>query len=453
MPSPAPSLETPTPGELEAPTPEGLAAAPEDTERSRSTRLPQGLSVLIGLACLLIIAQNTRDLQSILAAAFMALNLVIVVWPIQRLLARVIPGVLASLMAGLTAAAILVGLIYALGWAITRLVQELPHYSGQFQNMINQIADFADRHGVDTNTIINQAIHQLQNINVSTIVSALSSIASNISSAIVLIALIIMILIFMIMDSTGFSDRMARLAERHNPTLAWALTSFSRGARRYWVMATVFGLVVAGFDLVLLAALSVPLALVWAVFSFVTNYIPTIGFVLGLIPPVVMALLANGPITALWVAIGYSALNVVIQGFIQPRMTGQSVGITATLSVLSLLIWSYVLGALGALLAIPATLLVKTLFIDIDPKARWVNTLIASDPDTSEQDPIKLSDLLDRAKSLRPFASRAAQSSAPLVQAAQAVELAAGAQAGLAASATSSASPAEADPSDQASSN
>ncbi|MDR1077914.1 MAG: AI-2E family transporter, partial [Propionibacteriaceae bacterium] len=284
----------------------------------------------------------------------------------------------------------------------------------------------------------------------STIVSALSSIASNISSAIALIGLIIMILIFMIMDSTGFPVRMARLAERHNPTLAWALTSFSRGARRYWVIATVFGLAVAGFDLVLLAALGVPLALVWAVFSFVTNYIPTIGFVLGLIPPVVMALLANGPITALWVAIGYSVLNVVIQGFIQPRVTGQSVGITATMSVLSLLIWAYVLGALGALLAIPATLLVKTLFIDIDPTTRWVNTLIASDPDTSEQDPIKLSGLLDRAKQLRPFVGRAAaQSHQPLArldQTAPAAELAAGAQAGLVASATSSTSPAEADP-------
>ncbi|MDR1213001.1 MAG: AI-2E family transporter [Propionibacteriaceae bacterium] len=351
---------------------------PEVTERSRPTRLPQGLSVLIGLACLLIIAQNTRDLQSILAAAFMALNLVIVVWPIQRRLARVIPGVLASLVAGLTAAAILVGFIYALGWAITRLIRELPHYSGQFQNMIDRIVGFADRHGVDTATLIDQ----IQNINLSTIVSALSSIASNISSAIALIALIIMILIFMIMDSTGFPDRMARLAERHNPALAQALITFARGARRYWVMSTVFGLAVAGVDLVLLTVLGVPLALVWFLFSFVTNYIPTVGLLIGLIPQVIMALLANGPATALWVAIGYSLTHLTLQGFVNPRVTGHTVGITATVTFLSLLIWAYVLGPLGALLAVPATLLVKALFIDMDPQTRWVNALIASDPDS-----------------------------------------------------------------------
>jgi predicted PurR-regulated permease PerM len=143
------------------------------------------------------------------------------------------------------------------------------------------------------------------------------------------------------------------------------------------------------------------LATVWAVFSFATNYIPNIGFVIGLVPPVVMALLANGPMTALWVVIGYIIFNTVIQTVIQPRVTGQAVGITATVAVLSLLLWSYVLGGLGAILAIPATLLLKTLFIDIDPKARWVNTLIAADPGTSEQDPMKLSELLDRDKRLR----------------------------------------------------
>ncbi|RAF16700.1 AI-2E family transporter, partial [Burkholderia multivorans] len=34
-------------------------------------------------------------------------------------------------------------------------------------------------------------------------------------------------------------------------------------------------------------------------------------------------------------------------------------------------------------LALPATLLLKALLVDADPKARWVNILIASDPRTA----------------------------------------------------------------------
>ena len=94
-----------------------------------------------------------------------------------------------------------------------------------------------------------------------------------------------------------------------------------------------------------------------------------------------MALLANDPLTALYVVIFYSVINFVIQAVIQPKFNGDAVGVTATVALLSLLLWSSVLGALGALLALPMTLLVKALFIDPDPRLRWLNTLISNDPE------------------------------------------------------------------------
>ncbi|MDR0417067.1 MAG: AI-2E family transporter [Propionibacteriaceae bacterium] len=363
--------------------------------------LPTALGVLIGLAMLIIIIQGLNQVESIkaiLASLFMAVNLVIVVWPIQSRLARRLPRILASIMAGFTAIAVFAVLIWSIGWAITRLVAELPNYSVAFQKWLNTIVDFLARQGLNTNTIYTEALAQLRSLNLTTIANTLSSVAAQVSSVVNLVVLVIMILVFVIMDSASFGDRMSRLSEKHNPALAAALTSFARGTRRYWVVATVFGLIVAAFDWVLLLALSVPLASVWAVFAFVTNYIPNVGFVIGLIPPVIMAFLAGGWQTALWVVVGYCLLNVIIQGFIQPRVTGGAVGITATVAVLSLLLWATILGPLGALLAIPATLLVKTLFIDMDPTLRWMNTIIASDMVTSEQDPSWLSQLLDRAK-------------------------------------------------------
>jgi hypothetical protein len=237
-----------------------------------------------------------------------------------------------------------------------------------------------------------------------------------------LLALVVMILIFMVMDSMSIGERMTRLRERHNARLAWALDAFTKGVRRYWVVAAVFGLIVAACNWTLLKVLAVPLAGVWFVFSFVTNFVPNIGFVLGLLPPAIMAFLDSGPMTALWVIIGYSVLNVVIQVIIQPRVSGGAVGITATVAVLSLLLWAVILGPIGAILAIPATLLLKTIFIDADPSARWVNALIAANPRTSEEDPIRLSELLERAKRLRRMTTsrratraRSAANSAPTV--------------------------------------
>ncbi|HSN12073.1 MAG TPA: AI-2E family transporter [Propionibacteriaceae bacterium] len=131
-----------------------------------------------------------------------------------------------------------------------------------------------------------------------------------------------------------------------------------------------------------------PLAVVWAVLAFVTNYIPNIGFILGLVPAAVMGLLAKGPWGAVFVIVLYAVLNFVIQGVIQPKVAGEAVGVTSTVSFLSLLVWAVVLGPLGALLALPATLFVKALVVDADPRARWLNALIASNPKTSAEEPV-----------------------------------------------------------------
>jgi hypothetical protein len=206
----------------------------------------------------------------------------------------------------------------------------------------------------------------------------------------------------MIVDSIDFQTRMERLGERHNPVLVLALQSFAQGVRSYWVTSTVFGLGVALLTYAGLAVYGIPLAIVWAVLSFVTNYIPNVGFIIGLVPAAVMGLLAKGPFGALYVIALYAILNFVIQSVIQPKVTGDAVGVTSTVSFLSLLVWAVVLGPLGALLALPATLFVKALVVDADPKARWINALIASNPRTSSEEPIIDTDEVDHVDPLVP---------------------------------------------------
>ena len=60
-------------------------------------------------------------------------------------------------------------------------------------------------------------------------------------------------------------------------------------------MATVFGGIVAVIDGAALLILGIPAAGLWALLAFVTNYIPNVGFIIGLIPPAILALLVGGP--------------------------------------------------------------------------------------------------------------------------------------------------------------
>jgi len=87
---------------------------------------------------------------------------------------------------------------------------------------------------------------------------------------------------------------MARVRPGREPVLN-ALEVFAKGTRKYFGVATVFGGIVAVLDGAALLILGIPAAGLWALVAFVTNYVPNIGFIIGLIPPAILGLLVGGP--------------------------------------------------------------------------------------------------------------------------------------------------------------
>ena len=57
------------------------------------------------------------------------------------------------------------------------------------------------------------------------------------------------------------------------------------------------------------------------------------------------------------------------------------------MTFMSLVVWTFLLGPLGALLAVPMTLLVRAFFIDPDPRAAWAAPLIDAQVEDPEPEP------------------------------------------------------------------
>jgi hypothetical protein len=130
----------------------------------------------------------------------------------------------------------------------------------------------------------------------------------------------------------------------------------------------VLGLIAAVLDYALLEAMGVDYALLWGVLSFLLSFVPNIGFTLSLVPPTLLALVEKGWPSALIVLIAYQVINNVIDNVIGPRFVGREMKISALLSFLSVIFWAWVLGATGAILAVPLTVLIRDLaFGPADP--------------------------------------------------------------------------------------
>jgi hypothetical protein len=78
-------------------------------------------------------------------------------------------------------------------------------------------------------------------------------------------------------------------------------------------------------------------------------------------------------------------INLTMQTFIQPKFVSDAVRLSLTLTFFSVVFWAIVLGPIGAVLAIPATLLVRALLLDADPDAFWARSLTGdpADPPTA----------------------------------------------------------------------
>jgi len=342
---------------------------------------PPFFGILI-LAGLIIIGVGLRSTANIVAPVFLVVTLVITVAPLRGFLVRRRwPSALASATALLAIYALLTIILGSVVFAIVRLVDTLPQYASAFNRIFDSLLGVANRLGYGQQQIQDLA----SSFQLSSLAGPAQSLLSAISGGASLLILIITVVIFLAFDAASIGERLAVIRETR-PHIADGLQNFASRVRKYWIVTTVFGLIVAVMNVISLLIIGVPLAFTWGVLAFVTNYIPNIGFIIGVIPPALIALLDGGVGSALAVIIVYSVVNVVVQTIIQPRFTGDAVGINGTVAFVSLIFWAYLLGALGALLAIPATLFVKSLLVDNSVPANWVNALISSAPEKETPD-------------------------------------------------------------------
>ncbi len=337
--------------------------------------LPRGFNVLLTAAAAMIVVAGLRAFSSSVGPIFLALVIVVVVSPLQRgLVKRGAPAWLAMLVLLVSSFGVLVAIIGALVWSTTQLVGLLAsdEYAAQLQTAQDDLAAQLDRLGVGGDDLE----QVLEGLDIGAVAGQVTTALSGLLGVTSALGLLMITMLFMVLDADKFGTNLSLVA-RTRPDVTNGLQQFAQRTRSYFVVSTVFGLIVAALDVAALLMLGIPLAVVWGVLSLITNYIPNIGFVIGLVPPALLAFFEGGWQLSLWVVAIYVAINVVIQSVIQPKFVGDAVGLSTTLTFLSLIFWGWVIGPLGALLAVPMTLLAKALLVDIDPSTRWAAPLIS----------------------------------------------------------------------------
>ncbi|MBO3086047.1 AI-2E family transporter [Cellulomonas fengjieae] len=341
---------------------------------------PQGLApptrTLLFLASAVIVVAGLHAAREVLAPLFLATVLVIIVHPLRHPLERRgWPRPAATTVVIAVVYLILLVLVAMLVFAGMQFAGLVQTYVSELQDAIGGLSRWLASLGLDRSAV-RTATDALQP-------SQLLGVATSVSGTVVGVAstlfVVVAYVIFVSVDAARYDEADDRFSSTHGDVLARA-TAVNIGVRRYFVVSASFGAVVAVIDGLALWALGVPAPAVWAILAFVTNFIPNIGFVIGVVPPALLALVVGGWPLALAVIAVYSAVNVVLQVLVQPKFVADAVNITLTLSFVSVIFWTFVIGPLGAILAVPLTLLARAVLLPGGPDSAWYLWLSGEDP-------------------------------------------------------------------------
>jgi AI-2 transport protein TqsA len=331
-----------------------------------SERYPRATIILLGLAAGTVATFGISGLRGILAPTLLTLVLTICAAPVRtRLTARGAPRGIATTAVALVVFGVLAAFVYAILIALIQFTAMLPTYSEQFARIGSSIARWLEGLGIGQAQI--QAA--LAGADPRNVVATVAGAVGGLADLTAALVIILTMMILMAADSSYTRVVLGQLGAVH-PNLVGALTQYTSNVRRYMIVTTLLGVAQGTLNTVALAILGVPAALLWGMLAFLCSYIPNIGYFVALVPPLLFGLLVGGWPTGIAVLVVYGVINAVVQSIIQPRVVGQAVSLSQTLTLFSVLFWAVVIGPIGAILAVPLTLLVKAVLVDADPRTR-----------------------------------------------------------------------------------
>lgn len=333
--------------------------------------LSPSLRVLLGLAAAVVVLAGIFFARDIFGPLALAIVLVVICEPVRRPLERRgwprWTGTTAVIVVGYLVLVLMGVLLWVAG---TQFAQLVAQYADELRGSVGDLIAWLQSVGLDEEAS-DAAVSVLDPQTLLELASSLGGAAIGVATALFFVFAYI---IFMAADAARYRDAERVFGAGHRPVLA-RIGRLNRGIRRYYVVNASFGAIVATIDGLALWALGVPAPVVWAILAFVTNFVPNIGFVLGLIPPAVLGFVVGGWPMLLAVIAIYSVVNVVLQVLVQPKFVSDAVDLSLTLSFFAVIFWTFIIGPLGAILSIPLTLSVRALVLEGDPGALWMRWL------------------------------------------------------------------------------
>jgi AI-2 transport protein TqsA len=334
-------------------------------------RFEGSVKTILAIAATVVVIAGLRESGGFFLPVLSALFITVISTPLMAGLAKLrVPRGAQIVLTVLLDVAVLAGIIALVAESLSGFEDALPRYEAAVDGRLHEIVAFSQEHGIP---IEQDDVEGLGNPDammnlVGTLFRELTTLVSN-------ALLVVLLVVFMLFEITPATEKLRVLLGAHA-----SLEEFADAAaqlQRYLVVKTYLSALIGTLTGASLAIVGVDFPLLWGLLAFLLNYIPSIGAFIALVPPVVIAFLMLGPGAAIAALVACLVINFVVGNMIEPRMMGVALGLSTLVVFCSMLFWGWVWGPIGALFAVPVTMLLRSA-LAVSADTRWLAVLLSS---------------------------------------------------------------------------
>jgi predicted PurR-regulated permease PerM len=310
--------------------------------------------------------------ELVLAVIMVSVLLAFILAPVMDFLARFrLHRSVAAFVAVLLFTTVVVGIVYYSSNQAFSFVQDLSKHGGKIQQEVTHLRQRAELLGG-----LNPPGTGGESQSTGTLAALLFRGVGSLTQALIAASFVPFLVYFMLTWQHHVRTATVMLFPMENRHTAYVtLGLISAMIRSFMVGNLLIGLFLAAISTVVFAILQFPFFYFVGFISGFLSLVPYLGVVLAMAPPVITGIgqVESGAIVgALLTVLGMHliALNVLYPKFLGPRLQLNPLAVTV-----ALLVWGWLWGAIGLVLAIPITAAVKIVFDHIEslkPYGTWL---------------------------------------------------------------------------------
>jgi predicted PurR-regulated permease PerM len=256
--------------------------------------------------------------------------------------------------------------------SVNELIASAPQYQDRFQHLVRKGAELL---GLPQENPIESLIGRISIPQmVSRIALALTGLAGD-------LGLILIYTGFLLLEHRTFSRKLEAMSrtETQHTQVRGTFEEISHDIKTYVRIKTALGLITGLLVYALLKAIGLQLAEFWAIVTFVSYFIPTVGAILSVLGPTLLLIIQ---FTDAALIVSVSAAVIVIQSVmnnvVEPRIVGRSLNLSSLVIIVSLVFWGLVWGVLGMFLCVPFMVIINIVLSKFDA-TRPIAVLLSAD--------------------------------------------------------------------------